>query len=103
MFLGGFVAYVCCELCLPVASPPREPRRSLGPYAHAAAVRRDPEARAGAAQAAVLLNMEPLVGSLLGVTLLREFLGPLGYVGGAMILTGSMVMTTTDDAHSSSP
>src|SRR6202044_380621 len=36
-----------------------------------------------ASQAGVLLNMEPLMGSLLGVIVLHEALGPLAYLGGA--------------------
>jgi drug/metabolite transporter (DMT)-like permease len=47
-----------------------------------------------ASQAGVLLNMEPLIGSLLGVFLLHEHLGPLAWFGGAMILTAAVVLTT---------
>ena len=39
-----------------------------------------------ASQAGVLLNMEPLIGSLLGVFLLSEHLGGLAWLGGGMIL-----------------
>ncbi len=52
-----------------------------------------------ASQAGVLLNMEPLIGSLLGVFLLSEHLGPLAWLGGAMILTAAITLTT----HSSTP
>ena len=47
-----------------------------------------------ASQAGVLLNMEPLIGSLLGVFLLSEHLGPLAWLGGAMILIAAIALTT---------
>jgi drug/metabolite transporter (DMT)-like permease len=39
-----------------------------------------------AARAGVFLNLEPLVGTLLGVLILGESLGVFGVLGGAMIL-----------------
>ena len=50
--------------------------------------------RVPASQAAVLLNMEPLIGSVLGVTLLHEHLGRAGYFGGAMIVVAAVTLTT---------
>ncbi|MDE3104247.1 MAG: EamA family transporter [Acidobacteriota bacterium] len=47
-----------------------------------------------ASQAGVLLNMEPLIGSLLGVLVLREHLGPSAWLGGALILTAAITLTT---------
>ena len=47
-----------------------------------------------ASQAGVLLNMEPLVGSLLGIFLLGEHLGPSAWVGGALILAAAITLTT---------
>ena len=47
-----------------------------------------------ASQAGVLLNMEPLIGSLLGVFVLHESLGPVAWLGGAMILIAAIVLTT---------
>jgi drug/metabolite transporter (DMT)-like permease len=47
-----------------------------------------------ASQAGVLLNMEPLIGSLLGVFILSEHLGPLAWLGGAMILMAAIALTT---------
>jgi drug/metabolite transporter (DMT)-like permease len=47
-----------------------------------------------ASQAGVLLNMEPLIGSLLGVFLLQETLGPLAWIGGGMILAAAVTLTT---------
>jgi drug/metabolite transporter (DMT)-like permease len=54
-----------------------------------------------ASQAAVLLNMEPLIGSLLGVFVLHETLGPVAWLGGAMILLAAIVLTTR--SHGSHP
>lgn len=47
-----------------------------------------------ASQAGVLLNMEPLIGSLLGVFVLGERLGPGAWVGGGLILAAAIVLTT---------
>ena len=47
-----------------------------------------------ASQAGVLLNLEPLIGSLLGVFLLHEHLGALAWLGGALILTAAFTLTT---------
>jgi drug/metabolite transporter (DMT)-like permease len=47
-----------------------------------------------ASQAGVLLNMEPLIGSLLGVLVLGERLGPSAWVGGALILASAVTLTT---------
>ena len=47
-----------------------------------------------ASQAGVLLNMEPLMGSLLGVFVLGERLGPSAWVGGGLILAAAVTLTT---------
>ena len=47
-----------------------------------------------ASQAGVLLNMEPLVGSLLGIYLLHETLGPSAWAGGLLILAAAVTLTT---------
>jgi drug/metabolite transporter (DMT)-like permease len=47
-----------------------------------------------ASQAGVLLNMEPLIGSLLGVLILHESLGPSAWTGGGLILAAALVITT---------
>ncbi len=47
-----------------------------------------------ASQAGVLLNMEPLIGSILGVFVLRETLGPSARIGGVMILGAAILITT---------
>ena len=46
-----------------------------------------------ASQAGVLLNMEPLVGSILGVVVLKEILGASAWVGGGMILLAAITLT----------
>lgn len=48
-----------------------------------------------ASRAAVFLNIEPALGSILGVTLMGDRLGPMVWVGGALILTAAIVLTTT--------
>lgn len=47
-----------------------------------------------ASQAGVLLNMEPLIGSLLGVFVLGEHLGPDAWAGGILILSAAILLTT---------
>jgi drug/metabolite transporter (DMT)-like permease len=47
-----------------------------------------------ASQAGVLLNMEPLIGSVLGVLVLGERLGPSAWAGGALILASAITLTT---------
>jgi drug/metabolite transporter (DMT)-like permease len=47
-----------------------------------------------ASQAGVLLNMEPLIGSILGVFVLHESLGPSARLGGCLILAAAIVITT---------
>ncbi|ADW70001.1 DMT family transporter [Granulicella tundricola] len=52
-----------------------------------------------ASQAGVLLNMEPLLGSILGVVVLKETLGPTAWVGGLMILAAAVTLTTHSKTH----
>ncbi len=47
-----------------------------------------------ASRAGVFLNLEPAVGSLLGVELLGERLGPYAWVGGGLILAAAVTLTT---------
>jgi drug/metabolite transporter (DMT)-like permease len=47
-----------------------------------------------ASQAGVLLNMEPLIGSILGIVLLHESLGPSARLGGSLILAAAILITT---------
>jgi drug/metabolite transporter (DMT)-like permease len=53
-----------------------------------------------ASRAGVFLNIEPALGSILGVKLLGERLGPFAWVGGALILVAAIVLTTRGhDVH----
>jgi len=47
-----------------------------------------------ASRAGIFLNLEPALGSLLGVQLLGEHLGPYAWVGGGLILAAALVLTT---------
>jgi drug/metabolite transporter (DMT)-like permease len=48
-----------------------------------------------ASRAGVFLNIEPALGSYLGVKLLGEHLGPHAWLGGALILGTAIILTTT--------
>ena len=54
--------------------------------------------RVPASRAGVFLNIEPALGSILGVVVLGEHLGPGAYVGGALIIAAVIVLTTTSHA-----
>jgi drug/metabolite transporter (DMT)-like permease len=47
-----------------------------------------------ASRAAVFLNIEPMLGSFLGVELLGDQLGPLAWIGGVLILAAAVTLTT---------
>jgi len=47
-----------------------------------------------ASRAGVFLNIEPALGSLLGVELLHERLGPYAWAGGGLILAAAITLTT---------
>jgi drug/metabolite transporter (DMT)-like permease len=51
--------------------------------------------RVPASRAGVFLNIEPALGSILGVVVLGERLGPGAYAGGALIIAAVIVLTTT--------
>jgi len=55
-------------------------------------------ARLPAAKAGIFFNMEPLVGTLLGVLVLNEKLGGLTILGGTMILCGAGYFSTRTNA-----
>ena len=46
-----------------------------------------------ASRAGVFLNVEPLIGSWLGVALLGEVLGPFAWLGGGLILAAAVTLT----------
>jgi drug/metabolite transporter (DMT)-like permease len=50
--------------------------------------------RVPAARAGVFLNIEPALGSWLGVRLLGEHLGPYAWAGGGLILAAAITLTT---------
>jgi drug/metabolite transporter (DMT)-like permease len=52
-----------------------------------------------ASRAGVFLNIEPALGSFLGVQLLGEHLGPYAWIGGGLILSAALALTT----HSHQP
>jgi drug/metabolite transporter (DMT)-like permease len=54
-----------------------------------------------ASRAGVFLNIEPALGSFLGVKLLGEHLGPHAWLGGALILGAAITLTTR--AHEPQP
>jgi drug/metabolite transporter (DMT)-like permease len=54
-----------------------------------------------ASRAGVFLNIEPALGSFLGVKLLGEHLGPYAWFGGALILGAAITLTTR--AHENQP
>ena len=47
-----------------------------------------------ASRAAVFLNIEPMLGSYLGVALLGDRLGPWAWIGGVLILAAAITLTT---------
>ena len=55
--------------------------------------------RVPASRAGVFLNLEPMIGSLLGIGLLAEHLGPAAWLGGAMILTAAITLTSRPHSH----
>jgi drug/metabolite transporter (DMT)-like permease len=54
-----------------------------------------------ASRAGVFLNIEPALGSYLGVRLLGEHLGPYAWIGGSLILAAAIILTTR--GHESPP
>ena len=52
-----------------------------------------------ASQAGVLLNMEPLIGSILGIAVLGEHLGPTAWLGGGLILASAITLTTQSNTR----
>lgn len=49
--------------------------------------------RVPASRAGVFLNIEPALGSLLGVKLLGDHLGPMAWAGGALVLAAAIMLT----------
>jgi len=57
-------------------------------------------ARVPAARAGVFLNLEPLIGTILGVSILHERLGAIGVLGGALILITAAYFSRRPQADS---
>ncbi len=55
--------------------------------------------RVPASRAGIFLNLEPMIGSLLGVGVLGEQLGAAAWVGGAMILGAAITLTSRPGSH----
>lgn len=54
--------------------------------------------RVPASRAGVFLNFEPALGSILGVTLMGDRLGPGAWFGGSLIIVAVLMLTATADA-----
>jgi drug/metabolite transporter (DMT)-like permease len=48
-----------------------------------------------ASQAGVFINLEPVVGAILGVALLHELLGPYAIVGGTLVVGAAVYVAMT--------
>jgi len=55
--------------------------------------------RVPASRAGVFLNIEPALGSILGVELLGDRLGPGAWLGGGLIIAAAIVLTATGKAE----
>ncbi|MEK6396710.1 MAG: DMT family transporter [Terriglobus sp.] len=55
-----------------------------------------------ASQGGIFINLEPVIGSVLGVTLLHEHLGLVAWVGGTLIVGAAVVLSTRGDVATDS-
>jgi drug/metabolite transporter (DMT)-like permease len=55
-----------------------------------------------ASQGGIFINLEPVIGSVLGVTMLHEHLGLVAWVGGALIVGAAVVLSTRSDVATDS-
>jgi drug/metabolite transporter (DMT)-like permease len=62
-----------------------------------------PFKRVPASQAGIFVNLEPLVGAILGVSLLHEDLGIMALAGGALIIVGAMYFSYKPEGSSEQP
>jgi drug/metabolite transporter (DMT)-like permease len=51
-----------------------------------------------ASEAGIFLNMEPVIGSVLGVAVFHEVLGPMAWIGGALIVGSAIVLSTNSSS-----
>ena len=56
--------------------------------------------RVPASKAGIFVNLEPLVGAILGVTLLHDSLGPMALAGGALIIGGAVYFSYKSESSS---
>jgi drug/metabolite transporter (DMT)-like permease len=56
--------------------------------------------RVPASRAGVFLNLEPALGSILGVQLLGDRLGPFAWVGGGLIVSAAVIISTRGHSES---
>lgn len=111
--LAGTLMLLVWILGPALLNPWRSPKVQLPPFAHVSATAWTALAIGGvactaattllwnwgihhvpASRAGVFLNIEPALGSLLGVKLLGEHLGPFAWAGGALILAAAIVLTS---------
>ncbi len=59
-------------------------------------------AQVPASQAGVFLNLEPVVGAVLGVMILQDVLGPFGLIGGLLVI-GAAVYVAVDNGDTRRP
>jgi drug/metabolite transporter (DMT)-like permease len=59
--------------------------------------------RVPASRAGVFLNIEPALGSILGVLVLGDRLGPGTWIGGSLIIAAAVVLTTTGKTEAELP
>ncbi len=55
--------------------------------------------RVPASRAGVFLNLEPMIGSLLGIGFLGDHLGAIAWLGGAMIVGAAVTLTSRPGSH----
>ena len=55
--------------------------------------------RVPASRAGVFLNIEPMIGSLLGIVFLGEHLGAIAWFGGALIVGAAVALTSRPGSH----
>ncbi|MFL5601087.1 MAG: DMT family transporter [Gemmatimonadaceae bacterium] len=55
-------------------------------------------ARVAASQAGVFVNLEPVVGAVLGVLVLHDVLGPYALIGGVLVVGAAVFVATSSDS-----
>ena len=56
-------------------------------------------AQVPASQAGVFLNLEPVVGAILGVLVLQDVLGPFGLAGGLLVIAAAVYVALDNEHH----